>query len=111
MLIANILSIVLTIFAFLCVLGYFYVVIWVMPHKKEKLQELSWLCWLCIFLAIILFALAGAINSAEVRGVFQIFILVAFMIGLLFRQSAISPYELSEYWLRRAKNKLRNYEK
>lgn len=110
MLIANILSIVLMIFAFLCMLGYFYVVLWVMPDKKEKLQELSWLCWLCIFLAIIAFAIAGAINSAEVRGIFPLFILVALIIGLLFRQSAISPYELSDYWLNRAK-KLSNHEK
>jgi uncharacterized membrane protein YoaK (UPF0700 family) len=80
-----------------------------MPHKKDKLQELSWLCWLSIFLAIIAFALAGAINSAKIRSVFPLFILVALMIGLLFRQSAISPYELAEYWLRRAKkNKNQN---
>ena len=110
MLIANILSTVLMFFAFFCVLGYFYVVIWVMPHKKEKLQELSWLCWLCIFLAIIVFALAGAINSAEVRRVFPLFIFMALIIALVFRQSAISPYELSEYWLRRAR-KSSNHEK
>ena len=95
----------LSILGITSLLGYFYIVIWVMPQKQERLQELSWLCWLCVFVAVIAFASAGAITSIMVRTVFPLFIFIALIIGLILRQSAISPYELSEYWLRRAKKK------
>jgi hypothetical protein len=103
MLFLFILSIVIGVILF-CT--YFYVAIWLIPNFENRRQSLSWLAMLLATFSFLLIFIAWMLQEPSVREFLPAFVVISIILGLAFRESAISPFELVKFW-----SKLRNREK
>lgn len=80
------------------IIFYEYVTLWKIPREKEKRIVWSWVAFLCSAMSTFSFLLAWIVHDPRAGEFFPVFIIFSVIIGFLFRESAISPYRLMEFW-------------
>ncbi len=78
--------------------GYFYVAGWLMPKRKDQAQPLSWLAMFLATLSILVLFIAWMIHDPLAEDLFPAFLVISIVVGLVFRESAISPNKLAKFW-------------
>ena len=94
----NILFIVTVVTGLLLMVGYFYIATWLIPRRKERRQQLSWLSMLLSSLSVFVLFIAWTIYEPLAKDFYPAFFVISIIIGLVFRESAISPYKLAKFW-------------
>lgn len=94
----KILSYVLvTIGAFL-IIGYYYLVVRIMPRNEGKVKILGWVSMIIISLAVLAFFTCWMLWEPLAKDFFPAFVIISLVVGFLFMKSAVSPYRLAEFW-------------
>lgn len=94
----NILTILLIAISVTLLLGYFYIDIWLIPKQEGRRQALSWIAFAFTSLAVFLLTVAWRLHEPLAKDFLPAFVVISLLIGLLFRESAISPYRLANFW-------------
>ena len=79
-------------------LGYFYLIIKIMPRNRDRIRRLGWYAMLLISISFLLFFSSWMLWEPLARVFLPIFVVISLFIGFLFRTSAISPYQLARFW-------------
>jgi hypothetical protein len=69
-----------------------------MPKEEENRENLSWIAMLASSSSIFCALLAWRLVEPLAKDFLFIFFMISVLLGYLFRQSAISPYKLAEFW-------------
>lgn len=94
----NALIIISIVIGLALMVGYFYIAAWFIPRRKDKRESLSWLAMLFASLSVLALFTAWMIHEPLAKDFFPAFFVISIVIGLIFRESAISPYRLAKFW-------------
>ena len=94
----NVLIIITIVIGLTLMVGYFYIAAWLIPRRKDKRVPLSWLAMLFASLSVLVLFVAWMIHEPLAKDFFPAFFVISIVIGLVFRESAISPYKLAKFW-------------
>jgi hypothetical protein len=94
----NVLIIITIAIGLTLMVGYFYIAAWLIPRRKDKRENLSWLAMLFASLSVLVLFIAWMMHEPSAKGFFPAFVVISIIIGLVFRESAISPYKLAKFW-------------
>ena len=79
---------------------YTYLAIWRIPMETERIENLGWLAMICASAATFCLLLAWRLKEPLAKDFLPVFLVISLVIGYLFRESAISPYKLEDFWLK-----------
>ena len=94
----NILTVLIVAVCLLLFIGYFYIALWLIPKQEERRQILSWLAFLFPALSVLFLSFVWRMHEPLAKDFLPAFLVISVVIGLLFRELAISPYRLAKFW-------------
>jgi MFS family permease len=94
----NVLVIISIVIGSMLIVGYFYIAAWLISRRKDKREPLSWLAMLFASLSVLVLFIAWMIHEPLAKDFFPVFFVISIVIGLVLRESAISPYKLAKFW-------------
>ena len=93
--ILTIIAIVISIIVFIL---YSYIALWLIPKNPAKRNQLGWTAMAIISIAVFALLLTTQLWDFRLLEFTPVFILISPVLGLLFRESAISPFQLADWW-------------
>jgi hypothetical protein len=89
---------------------YAYLALWRIPKEKQNREKLSWYTMICASAGTFCFFLAWRLKEPLAKDFLPVFFILSLIVGYLFRESAISPYKLAEFWSKRGSHQQSNEE-
>lgn len=99
----QILTTFLAIASIFLMLGYFYLADWVIPRSQDRRRFWGWLTFPLSSLSILSLCLIWMLWEPLAQDFLPAFIVISLGIGFIFRESAVSPYSLADFWQKKAK--------
>jgi prepilin signal peptidase PulO-like enzyme (type II secretory pathway) len=93
--ILTIIAIVISIIVFIL---YSYIALRLIPTYPEKRKRLGWTATAITSVAVFGLLLTTQLWDSRLNVFTPVFIIFSLLLGLLFRESAISPFHLADWW-------------
>lgn len=93
--ILTIIAIVISIIVFIL---YTYIALWIIPKNPDKRKQLGWTAMAIISVAVFALLLTTQLWDSRFLEFTPVYIIFSMLLGLLFRESAISPFHLADWW-------------
>ena len=81
-------------------LAYNYIALYLISRKAQHREMLGWKAMFLVATSIFCLLYAWSLEEPLAEEFLPAFIVLSLIVGIFFRQSALSPYKLAEFWIK-----------